>query len=124
MNNLPTILYVDDEPLNLMLFDLNFKNKYKVILGNSGMEGLELLSRHPEVKIVFSDMRMPGINGIEFIKQAKKLHPELYYYILTGYEINEEISAALNNQTIRNYFRKPFMPDDIERELIKVLNNN
>ena len=40
MNRNNTILYVDDEPLNIMLFTVNFKKKFDVVTGKSGMEGL------------------------------------------------------------------------------------
>jgi two-component system, response regulator, stage 0 sporulation protein F len=116
-----TVLYVDDEPINLRIFALNFRKKYAIITAESGFEGLKVLKSTPEVKVVISDMRMPGMNGIEFIKLAKKEFPDIVFYILTGFEITEEIADALNEKLIHKYFRKPFNVKDIDEAFEKVL---
>jgi two-component system response regulator (stage 0 sporulation protein F) len=103
-----SILYVDDEPINLMLFNESFKKKYIVEVAESGMAGLEKLHSNTEIRVVISDMKMPGMNGIEFISKAKSEYPNNIYLILTGYNITEEIADALNNKLILKYFRKPF----------------
>jgi two-component system response regulator (stage 0 sporulation protein F) len=121
MNLNNALLYVDDEPINLRIFALNFGKKYKIITAESGFEGLEVLQSAPEVKIVISDMRMPGMNGIEFIKLAKQEFPDIVFYILTGYEITEEIADALNEKLIHKYFRKPFNMREIDDTIEKVL---
>ena len=122
MNNNHALLYVDDEPINLRIFALNFGKNYKIITAESGFEGLKVLQSTPEIKIAISDMRMPGMNGIEFIKLAKQEFPDIIFYILTGYEITEEIADALNEKLIHKYFRKPFnvreINEAIEKELI------
>jgi response regulator RpfG family c-di-GMP phosphodiesterase len=117
MSDKNTILYVDDEPLNIMLFTVNFKKQFNVITGKSGMEGLELLKKNPEIKSVISDMKMPGMNGIEFITQAKDIYPDINYYILTGYDITPEMQAALRNKIINKYFSKPINFKEIEEAI-------
>ena len=116
-----TLLYVDDEPINLKLFELNFRKKYNVITAESGFEGIKQLNSNPQTKIVISDMKMPGMNGIEFIKLAKKDYPQITFFILTGFDINEEIADALNERLIHKYFRKPFNLNDIESSVEEVL---
>ena len=59
-----TILYVDDEDVNLMLFELNFKKKFNVLTALNGEKGLEILKDNNNVEVVISDMKMPGMNGI------------------------------------------------------------
>jgi YesN/AraC family two-component response regulator len=85
MNQLRTLLYVDDEPLNLMLFEINFKKKFIVKTAMSGESGLVILNREPAIQVVITDMKMPGMNGIEFIIKAKEHFPEIVFFILTGY---------------------------------------
>jgi len=116
-----TILYVDDEPLNLMLFKANFKNKFNVHTAESGYKGLELLKEIPDTNIVISDMKMPGINGLEFIRLAKKEFPRISFYILTGFDITDEISQAIEDGLIHKYFRKPFNIKEIESAIFEVL---
>jgi len=117
-----TILYVDDEPLNLQLFELNLGKNYNVVTTNSGTLGLNLLKTNPKVKIVISDMKMPLMNGVEFIRTAKKEFPDIPYFIVTGFEITEEIADALNEKIINRYFRKPFNMRDIESAIEEFLN--
>ncbi len=69
-----TILYVDDEQTNLVLFEYSFKDLYNVITANSGEEGLlKLKDYKDDIIVVISDMRMPKMNGIEFIIEARKI---------------------------------------------------
>ncbi len=115
-NNI-TILYVDDEQINLELFKVVFKSAFEVLVANSALLGLEILDTNPEIKVVISDMRMPGMNGIEFIKKAKLNYTNIVYYILTGYEISDEIKEAIETNLINKYFKKPFNKLELLNEL-------
>lgn len=121
MNDKVTLLYVDDEPINLKLFELNFRKKFNVLTAESGLQGYELLKQNPHTIVVISDMKMPGMNGIEFIKLAKKDFPNILYFILTGFDITEEIADALNERLIHKYFRKPFNIREIETSILEIL---
>jgi two-component system response regulator (stage 0 sporulation protein F) len=121
MNQLISILYIDDEPINLMLFEMNFKRSYRVITAGNGQEGLEKLHSNPDIRIVISDMKMPGMNGIEFITKAKIEYPDLIYYILTGYDITKEIANAMNDKLIVQCFRKPFNIKEIKDSIQETL---
>jgi two-component system, response regulator, stage 0 sporulation protein F len=116
MNKLK-VLYVDDEPINLILFKANLEDKYDVLTAENGFEGLKFISENSDLKVVVSDMKMPNMNGIEFIKKAVSISPRIHYYILTGFEITDEIQEALDVGLIRRYFRKPFNMNDISSEI-------
>ncbi len=122
MANNITILYVDDEPINLQIFEINFKKKYNVYTAISGEEGLEILKSYAEILVVISDMKMPEMNGLEFITKAKKKYPNIVFFILTGFDITNEISIALQNKLIDKYFRKPFNMREIEKSIAEALN--
>ena len=107
MNDTKKVMYVDDEEINLMLFKLNFEKKYDVITALGGEEALHLLDDNKDIEIVVSDMRMPSMNGIEFIQKAKEKYPNIYFFILTAYAITDEIQAALDSDLILDYFSKP-----------------
>jgi response regulator RpfG family c-di-GMP phosphodiesterase len=116
-DNKTKILYVDDEPINLILFEINFRKKYNVLSANNALEGLELLNTQREIKVIISDMKMPEINGIEFIKRAKILFPEKKFYILTGFEITAEIKQAIDSGLILKYFCKPLNIKEIDESI-------
>ncbi|HAN79673.1 MAG TPA: response regulator [Bacteroidales bacterium] len=108
------VLYVDDEPINLKIFELYYSKKYEIITAGNGNEGLTMLEIEPGVAIVISDMSMPGMSGIEFIKKAKEKYPTKKFYILTGFDITDEIKEALDTGLILKYFNKPFDVKEIE----------
>jgi response regulator RpfG family c-di-GMP phosphodiesterase len=117
MSEKTTLLYVDDEPINLLLFEINFKHNYNVIIAGSGIEGLEKLQSNPDIMVVVSDMKMPGMNGIEFIKAANEKFPHILYFIYTGYDITKEIADALDEKLIIKYFSKPFNMKEIDKSI-------
>jgi two-component system, response regulator, stage 0 sporulation protein F len=112
-----TVLYVDDEFMNLQLFALNFGNIFNVITAESGNEGLDKLRLRPDTSVVISDMRMPGMNGLEFIKTAGREFPGITFFLFTGYDITEEIYKAMAEGIIHKYFRKPFDLKEIENSI-------
>ncbi|WP_167608367.1 response regulator [Maribellus sediminis] len=113
----PKILYVDDEPLNLMLFRANLSKKYEILTAESGITGLEIIRNTCDICAVISDMRMPYMDGIEFIKASARIKPNISYYILSGFDISDEIQEALDSMLIRKYFRKPFNLKEIDKEI-------
>ncbi len=114
-----TVLYVDDEIMNLKLFEVNFREKYNILTALDGFSGLEVMDKNPDIQLIISDMRMPRMNGIEFIKKVKEKYPNKECFILTGFDITEEITEALESGLIDKYFRKPFDMKEMEEALIR-----
>ncbi len=83
--NKDTVLYIDDEFINLDVFEVAFENYYNVITVKSGEEALKILKEN-EIGVVITDQRMPDMSGIEFIETAKKKYPETVFMILTAYK--------------------------------------
>ncbi len=115
------ILYLDDEHINLKLFEINFKRKYEVFTAPDANQGLVVLDSHADIALVISDMKMPGMNGIEFITIAKTRYPAKKYYILTGFDITNDIQNAIDTGLILHYFSKPIKVSDMEIVLDKAL---
>jgi CheY-like chemotaxis protein len=85
-----------------------------VLTAGSGAEGLQKLEGNKDIIVVISDMKMPGMNGIEFITQAKANYQHIAYFILTAFDINKEIKEALDQKLINRYFNKPFNIQEID----------
>ena len=120
MNKL-SILYVDDELLNLELFKINFRKKYEVHIADNGHSGLEILNQIPGILIVLTDMKMPVMDGLEFIKKAKDIYPNKKFFILTGFETNEEIREAMKQGLIVKHFKKPLNIKELESSINEVI---
>ena len=79
------------------------------------------LEENKEIEVVVSDMHMPKMNGVEFIRTAKQEFSHIKFYILTGFDIIEEIEDALEEQLIHNYFRKPLDIEEMESSILGFL---
>ncbi|WP_370088341.1 response regulator [Ekhidna sp.] len=118
MSEKPAILYVDDEEANLLLFRISFEGDREVLVANTPEEGLEKLKQNQErIRAVISDMHMPRMNGVQFIKKAQETVSNIPYFILSGYAFNDEIDEAMQEKIIRNFFTKPFNRSEIEEQL-------
>lgn len=109
MNKRVTVLYVDDELINQFIFQRTFESYYNILTATSGEEALKTLeSNSGSINVVISDMRMPGMDGLTFIKKARQNFNDLAYYLLTAFSFNEEIDRAVQDQVVRSCFSKPY----------------
>ncbi len=104
-----TILIVDDEEMVLSslrgLFML--QTSYQVLEADDPRKALDELSR-TRVDLVISDFLMPQMNGIEFLKEVKKLQPDAIRVLLTGYADKENAIKAINDVGLYHYLEKPW----------------
>lgn len=110
------ILYVDDEKINLDLFKINFRNDFEVILADSAEKGLEILEREP-VKVIISDLKMPGMNGIDFIEQVKQEDPAKVCILLTAFMESDVMLKAINKELVFRYVMKPWRKEELNEIL-------
>jgi signal transduction histidine kinase/CheY-like chemotaxis protein len=110
------VLYVDDEPENLRIFELTFRRDFAITTAESGEEGLEILSCQP-IAVVLSDHRMPGMMGTEFLARVAELDPKTVRIMVTAYGDAETLENAINAGSIYRYIPKPWRPDDVRTTL-------
>ncbi len=108
-----TLLFVDDEPFILSSLKRLFRPLgYRVIAAESGAQGLEILDQE-KVDLVVSDMRMPEMDGAQFLEQARAKAPDAVRILLTGYADLSSTIAAINKGQIYRYIAKPWEDNDI-----------
>ncbi len=107
------ILVIDDEKPTLMMFRLTLAAYgYEVLTAENGQEGLEVFGReHPS--IVLTDIKMPGMNGIEVLKQVKAIDPSTEVIVITGHGDMDLAIQALNLDAT-DFINKP-----IQRHLLE-----
>jgi len=118
---LPRILYVDDEVINLELLQLTFMNDFKVITAKTAQEGLKALDRDPDIRVVISDLKMPKMNGLEFIKVVKKQDPGKTCMLLTGFMESDIMLEGFNKELIFRYLMKPWEKDQLKETILEAL---
>ncbi len=122
MSNRTRILCVDDERNVLRSLQRIFlDDDYEILTAGTGEEGLELLHAAPQVQVVISDFRMPGMNGIEFLKEVFKTHPDTIRIVLSGYADTAAVVSAINEGKIYKFIAKPWNDDDLRITVAKAL---
>jgi len=117
----PRILIVDDEQSVLKSVSRCFLDTpYEVFTAVSGNEALELLQQQGPVDLVISDFRMPGINGVEFLRQVMKRWPDTKRVILSAYTDSDILLSALNEGRVHRYVTKPWK-NELLLEVVKAL---
>lgn len=112
--NKPKILFLDDEENILKALKRLFVDEpFEVYTASSGEEGLSVLKDNPDMGVIVSDQRMPGMSGWEFLEQSKQVAPDTTKIILTGHaDINAAVNA-INKGGAYRYIAKPWNDDDL-----------
>jgi thioredoxin reductase (NADPH) len=116
----PAIVAVDDEPVVLAAVarDLRrgFGERYRILRAGSGPEALELLgelkTRGDRVALLVADQRMPGMEGTDYLLEARKVFPDAKRVLLTAYADTEAAIAAINEVALDYYLLKPWDPPE------------
>lgn len=114
MNEEIKILCVDDEQNVLnALKRLFLDEEYTILTAASGKDGLKILKREG-VQIIISDYRMPGMNGVDFLKEARKKWPDTVRIVLSGYADTAAIVSAINEGQIYKFVPKPWNDEELK----------
>jgi len=109
-----TLLFVDDEENILSSLKRIFRPlKYQILTASSGAKGLEILEQQ-HIDLIISDMRMPEMDGAEFLSQAAEKYPDTARILLTGYADMSATIAAINRGNIFKYISKPWEENDLK----------
>jgi len=108
----PRILIVDDDPGQRSLLDSLLRGQgFDTVVVASGEAALTVLRAQP-VRMMISDVRMPGLSGLETLRLAREVHPQLPVLLVTAYaEIREAVGAMRDGAL--NYLAKPIDLDEL-----------
>jgi len=111
------ILFVDDEPALLQGYQRLLHKEFKITTAVGGEAALTLVQHMGPFAVVLSDMRMPGMNGIEFLFKVKTLAPDTVRIMLTGAAELKTAMDAVNEGNIFRFLTKPSNKDMLVRTL-------
>lgn len=103
-----TILLVDDDAeMLLQLQEPLRRDNYEILAASSGEEALALLEKH-NVDVILSDQSMPGMTGVELLRNAQMRYPETIRIILSGFSELQAVTDAINDGTVYKFLTKPW----------------
>jgi DNA-binding NtrC family response regulator len=117
MQKKPLILIVDDEVGVLNALERLLKaDGYEIRRAQDPFQALEILKQEP-VDLIISDHLMPGMKGLELLKQAKAIRPDAIRVILTGHADLALAMTAINEGEVYRFFTKPWDDDALRLDV-------
>ncbi|MFC7513420.1 PAS domain S-box protein [Herbaspirillum sp. GCM10030257] len=111
------VLVVDDEPDVMEMAAALFRSiGYEVFTANNGPAALEVLERTKDISVLFSDVMMPSMSGIELAKRARRLRPDMKILLASGYPL-PALKAQHNGVDEFAFINKPYKLADLARRL-------
>lgn len=101
------LLFVDDEPAVLEGYKRMLHREFEVDAAVGGEKGLAVIAEHGPYAVVVSDMRMPGMDGVQFLAKVRQTAPETVRMVLTGHSDINAAMDAVNEGYIFRFLTKP-----------------
>jgi serine/threonine-protein kinase len=108
----PRVLFVDDEERVVNALRTIFRDVYEVSVASGGEQALGLVRSQP-FHVVVSDQRMPGMLGVELLREVKLVAPTTVRMLLTGYSDLAAIVGSVNDGEVFRFVSKPWNQDDL-----------
>lgn len=108
------VLYIDDEPNNLISFKASFRFDYNILIANNTDEALEKLQENQDISVILSDQKMPGMTGVEFFEDIRTKYPNPIRILITGYADIDSVINAINRGHVFRYIKKPWTDVDVQ----------
>lgn len=110
------VLYVDDDFLNLMSFEVLFKDIFFVFTAPNVNKALDIFNNN-DISIIITDQKMPNNTGVTLLKEIYKKNNKTLRIILSGYIEDKEIYEGLNQGIVNYFLDKPLN----ERVLLEII---
>jgi DNA-binding NtrC family response regulator len=122
MEDTKKLLIVDDEEtltFSLYQYFILAKQNYEVVTAASGEEAWDKINRE-RFDLVITDIKMPGMSGLELLAQIKKHYPQLEVIVMTAYGSEDKKEEAMRNGATF-YLEKPFEMKEIRQRVMDIL---
>ncbi len=111
------VVYVDDEPINLKVFEASFKMRFNVVTCLGGTAALEVLRHRSDIGVLITDQRMPVMSGVELLEKVREEFPDIQRMIITAYSDMQAVVASVNRGQVSRYFVKPWVREELSAAL-------
>ena len=107
------VLLVDDERNNLEFMYRTLRREYEVVQCDDPLTALEILKGPEKFALIFSDHKMPNMDGVEFLKRTAEFAPNAVKVLVTAYSDSKILIEAINDAKIYRYIKKPYSPEEL-----------
>ncbi len=111
------ILCVDDEPNILSGYQRSLRKQFEIEIAFSGAEALQKIEDAGPFAILLTDMRMPVMDGVSFLKEAQKTAPDSVRIMLTGNADQQTAASAVNDGQVFRFLNKPCGAEELSQAL-------
>ena len=111
------ILCVDDDPNILDAYQRGLRKQFRIVTALGAEQALGMLDAQSPYAVIVSDMRMPGMDGVQFLASVKQKVPDTVRMMLTGNADQETAIEAVNEGNIFRFLTKPCPPEHLARAL-------
>lgn len=113
----PKVLFVDDDPNILAAYQRQLRKLYEIDTALAGDRGLEAVAKSGPYAVIVSDLKMPGMNGIQFLSRVRETAPDTVRMMLTGFAELQTAIDAVNEGNIFRFLTKPCSPEILSKAL-------
>ncbi|MFI5401582.1 MAG: response regulator [Planctomycetota bacterium] len=106
----------DEAPILHSLRRLFLDEPWQILSATSGEEGLRVAVAH-DIEVVLADFRMPGMDGVEFLRRVRMVRPDCLRVVLSGYADVNLIVTGLNEGLIHRFLSKPWNDDELRHHV-------
>jgi len=111
------ILFVDDDPMLLAGIRRQLRNEFDIDCAEGGRAGLDMMKTGAHYAAIVADMRMPGMDGVEFLSSIAEKYPDPTRIMLTGNNDQETAVKAVNEGHVFRFLNKPCSIDELRETL-------
>jgi len=117
----PVVLIVDDEDGMREFLSIMLENEgYACLTAADGAAALDELDAHPEIGLIIQDLKMPGMSGLDLLREVRGRRPDLAVFIMTAYSTWDNAVEAMRLGA-NDYIKKPFDNDEIKAGVRRVM---
>ncbi|NQZ77520.1 MAG: response regulator [Ekhidna sp.] len=116
----PSLIYLDDEEINLILFKEMFKKDFDIVTTTSPYDAIEHVKGN-KPDFILTDQLMPIMTGVEYLKELRNLgvSTDSTVVIISGFTQEGEVDEALETKLIDHFVSKPWSYDNLKTLLLK-----